>query len=143
MTKKRWISLIVIAGCLVLLFAGCGQKQPQTATLSLGANPTTGYEWTVEQEPEIFDISSEYISDAGEEAATGVGGTQVFVLTPKEAGTAEVTFTYARSWEEEANSEMTYTLKVDKNMQIKMEAAVGSMDGTISSVPEMPSFVIE
>ena len=36
---------------------------------------------------------------------TGVGGQQVFSLAPKEAGTSEVTFTYARPWEDpEADS---------------------------------------
>lgn len=143
MTKRKLLSLVLIVGILALLVVGCGQKEPQTATLRLGANPTTGYEWTAEQDQEIFDITSEYVEDDADASVVGAGGTQVFVLTPKEAGTAEVTFSYARSWEEEANSQLKYTLTVDKNMQIKMESAAGDIDGSISTIPEMPEFAIE
>lgn len=143
MTKRKLLSLVLIVGILALLVVGCGQKEPQTATLRLGANPTTGYEWTAEQDQEIFDITSEYVEDDADASVVGAGGTQVFVLTPKEAGTAEVTFSYARSWEEEANSQLRYTLTVDKNMQIKMESAAGDIDGSISTIPEMPEFTIE
>ncbi|MCR5034508.1 MAG: protease inhibitor I42 family protein, partial [Clostridia bacterium] len=55
--KKR-IALIVLGTMLLMMgLAACGDKEPQTATLKLSANPTTGYEWSFTQTPTIFDIS--------------------------------------------------------------------------------------
>ena len=87
------------AGVLLLMItlAGCGAKKPQKATLTLESNPTTGYQWIVEQDPEIFDISSEYIEDAAEgatEPMVGVGGTETFTLTPKKEGRTKINFLY-------------------------------------------------
>ena len=42
---------------------GCGSKEPQTSRLELPANPSTGYEWQVVQDKELFDLDSEYMED--------------------------------------------------------------------------------
>ena len=134
------------AGVLLLLFilTGCGAKKPQKAILTLESNPTTGYQWIVEQDPEIFDISSEYVQDKADEELDGVGGTEVFTLTPKKEGKAKVSFYYERSWEKDkADTSLTYQIKVDKNMQIQVESSSGQMGEDISEVPEMPEFRIE
>lgn len=61
----------MIAGPVLLTMAitGCVSKSPQTATLSLDSNPTTGYEWRVEQSSEIFDISSVFVQDKADKKA--------------------------------------------------------------------------
>ena len=137
------------AGVLLLMItlAGCGGKKPQKATLTLESNPTTGYQWIVEQDPEIFDISSEYKEDTVEgttEQMVGVGGKETFTLTPKKEGSTEINFLYKQPWEEESlYTRLTYEIKVDKNMQIQVESSSGQMGEDISEVPEMPEFRIE
>ena len=142
--KKRVLLCLAVIGCAALFLAGCGNKEPQTATLKVDANPTTGYEWTVTQAPNLFDITSEYVEDEHAEGMTGVGGTETFTLTPKETGTATVEFLYARpSDPENADTRLTYTIKVKKDMQIQVESMTSAMGGTISAVPEMQEFEIK
>ena len=137
------------AGVLLLMItlAGCGAKKPQKATLTLESNPTTGYQWIVEQDPEIFDISSEYKEDTIEgatEPMEGVGGMETFTLTPKKEGRTEINFLYKQPWEEESlDTRLTYEIKVDKNMQIQVESSSDQMGGDMSEVPKMPEMKIE
>lgn len=143
----RKLILFVILGCLAMMATGCAKKDPQTATISLSSNPTTGYAWEVTQNPELFDISSEYTEDANEEQMVGVGGTEKFVLTPKESGTCDVEFCYRRSWEEEDqyDTKLSYTLKINKSKQIKVESFRGDMAGDISgeNISQIPEFEIK
>lgn len=145
--SKKGIAGLVMLGCAMLLMAGCAKKEPQTAKLSLPSNPSTGFEWFVEQDPELFDVASEYADaqeDEEDEPAVGAPGTEVFTLTPKAEGTTTVNFLYERSWEdEEPESRLTYTLKIDKNMQITVEAMTAALGGDISELPETPELVIE
>ena len=140
---------ILAAGVLLLMItlAGCGGKKPQKATLTLESNPTTGYQWIVEQDPEIFDISSEYIEDAAEgatESMVGVGGKETFTLTPKKEGRTKINFLYKQPWDEESlYTRLSYQIKVDKNMQIQVESSSGQMGEDISEVPNMPEMKIE
>ncbi len=150
MTKRRIGAALMMIGCMALLMAGCAKKDPQTATLTLPSNPTTGYEWMVTQEPELFEISSQFAEDVTENedeeemALVGAGGTETFKLTPKAAGTATVEFTYERSFEDaEPESSLKYTIKVTKDMQLSVEAFAGDMPGDIAEMPELPQLVIE
>ena len=144
--RKR-IALLMTGTLLLvaaLALAGCGSSEPQTATLTLPANPTTGYYWEVKQDPEIFDITSEYVQDEADEEMVGVGGTETFTLTPKEAGTTKITFTYLQPWEEgSVASELTYQVKVDEDMQITEESFSGEMPGGESEMPEIPELVVQ
>ena len=147
--KKRYFAVLLMISCM-LLMAGCAKKEPQTATMTLPSNPTTGYEWMVTQDPELFEISSQYsedvdkVEDEEEMALVGAGGTEVFKLTPKTAGTGTVEFTYERSFEDaEPETRLTYSITVTKDMQIKVESMTGEMGGDISEVPQMPELVIE
>lgn len=150
MKKRHFGAALLMICCMMLLMAGCAKKTPQTATLTLPSNPTTGYEWMVTQEPELFEISSEYSEDVAEDeddeemALVGAGGTEIFKLIPKTAGTGTVEFTYERSFEDtEPETRLTYTVKVTNDMQISIEAMTGSMGGDISDVPQVPELVIE
>ena len=100
MKFRKSIAAVCLLACMMLMIAGCAKKNPQTATLEVPSNPTTGYEWTVTQDPELFEISSTYKADEENEGVVGAGGTQTFVLTPKEAGNTTVDFLYERSFEE-------------------------------------------
>lgn len=141
--KKTIICILVLSS---VLLSGCGAKKaPQTARLELPENPTTGYEWQVIQDQELFDIKSEYVEDKKDEDMVGVGGTQIFTLTPKEAGETEITFSYLRSWEEgiEPDTQISYQMKVSEDMQIEVLSSTGGFSGDIDTVPEMPEMKIQ
>ncbi len=134
------------ASCIMILaLAGCGTDKQQIMKLTLDSNPTTGYSWTVTQDPELFNVGEEYIENSHEEGMTGVGGQQVFSLAPMKAGTSDVTFTYARPWEDpEADSTVvSYTVEVSNDMKIKVTASRFSGGDDINVLPKIPEPVIE
>ena len=140
--KRTTVGFLIL--CLICLIAGCAKKEPQKATLTLPSNPTTGYQWTAAQDPEIFEISSEYIENQHADGVVGVGGNEVFTLTPVKDGQTEVCFTYVRPWENvEPDTSLRYVLKVSKDKQIEMQSFAGALPGGIDQLPEMPSLVIE
>ena len=147
--QMRIKRILVAAGVLAALvsLAACGGKKAQTATLTLPSNPTTGYTWIVEQDPEIFDISSEYKEDSTEgntEPMVGVGGKETFTLTPKKEGKTEINFLYKQAWDDSSlDTSLTYQIKVDKNMQIQVESVKGQMGGSMSEFPEVPNMEIK
>ena len=134
--------LVAILGCaMLLLAAGCAKKEPQTATVSLPSNPTTGYSWKVEQSNDLFEITSEFAE--GEGGALGAGGTDTFTLTPQASGETAVMFMYGRSWEEAPESEIVYNVKIDKNMQITVESVKAEMAGSMEQMPETPQMDVK
>ncbi len=141
---KKHMVTVMIVGSLLAVLSACGGGKQQTMTLSLDSNPTTGYSWTVTQEPELFNVGEEYTENSHEEDVVGVGGQQVFTLAPKEAGTADVTFTYARPWEDpEADSTIiSYTVKVSKDMKISVSASRYAGGDDINELPQIPEPVI-
>lgn len=134
--------LVAVLGCaMLLLAAGCAKKEPQTATVSLPSNPTTGYSWKVEQSNDLFEITSEFAE--GEGGALGAGGTDTFTLTPQASGETAVMFMYGRSWEEKPESEIVYNVKIDKNMQITVESVKAEMAGSMEQMPETPQMEVK
>lgn len=137
------IAALVMACALLLMMGltGCGKKTPQTAELALPANPTTGYQWVVKQEPEIFEITSKYKSHTKDPNLVGVGGTETFTLVPKQKGKTVINFYYQQPWDDSSlNERLTYEVTVDKNLQIKVDSQSGEMtgDGTeLETIPEM------
>ena len=134
--------LVAVLGCAMLLLAAdCAKKEPQTATVSLPSNPTTGYSWKVEQSNDLFEITSEFAE--GEGGALGAGGTDTFTLTPQASGETAVMFMYGRSWEEAPESEIVYNVKIDKNMQITVESVKAEMAGSMEQMPETPQMEVK
>ena len=125
---REFFSLMAVLIITGMLLSACGQpKPPQTVTIQLDSNPTTGYSWQVSQTEDLFDIESSYTADETEEVLDGIGGTETFVLTAKKPGTCEVSFSYVRPWEEtgEPDEQVVYTFKVSRNLQVEMLSAVG------------------
>jgi len=84
----------------------------QPFSISLPANPTTGYQWFAYYDHALLRLeSSEFeigtAAAAGTANATvasatprvGAGGTSVFVFTPVQPGKTTIRFVYKRSWE--------------------------------------------
>jgi inhibitor of cysteine peptidase len=75
----------------------------QSLSVRLPSNPTTGYEWTAA--PLHAGPLTQLRAPAFEAPASGrlgAGGTEVFSYRGVAAGTAHLTFSYARSWEHAA-----------------------------------------
>ncbi|WP_026508243.1 protease inhibitor I42 family protein [Butyrivibrio sp. MC2013] len=139
---RRLSGLLVL---LALLITACASSKPQTMTLSLESNQTTGYSWTLAQEPELFDVQDEYIEKDHSEDMVGVGGQHIFTLTPKMAGKTELTFTYARPWEdpETDTTVIEYTVIVSDKMNITVESSRFAGGNDINDVPVIPDPVIK
>jgi len=69
-------------------------------TISLPANPTTGYEWKADYDYILLNEDSAQFERASTGTANvGAGGTSVFVFTPLMPGKTTIYFVYKRSWE--------------------------------------------
>ena len=91
----------------------------QALTLTVEANPTTGYAWAAAQEGERFDVQSWYVSEEQNGPVSGAGGWQTFLLAPRESGTATLTFTYSRSWEpSDADPQFAFTFEIAEDLTI-------------------------
>ena len=141
MFKK--IAAVALALCLVLTAMSClAESAPETLTVELEGNPTTGYEWTASCDKDgIVSVESRYTSDATDEALCGVGGEYTFTVTGVAAGEVTVSFAYGRSWEDAPISTVVYQLSVDEQLNV----TVASMDKadaekafsiSLSTVPE-------
>ena len=88
--------------------------------ISLDGNPTTGYVWTEEADPEwAVEIEESYEADSTDEMLDGVGGTYTYYITGAEPGEVTLTFTYARPWESvQPLQKETYGLFVDDDLKI-------------------------
>jgi inhibitor of cysteine peptidase len=73
-------------------------------TIELEANPTTGYDWSINVSDEsIVKLESqEYQQQPGSEELVGAGGTDIFTFKGIKAGSATITFIYERSFEQES-----------------------------------------
>lgn len=114
---------IILALAAALLISACGKETPtpQTVTVTLESNPTTGYSWQAEQTEELFKIDSSYSENEHPEGMVGVGGNETFTFTPLKAGKTEVTLTYARPWEGgEQADQVVYVFEIDNGLQVKM-----------------------
>jgi predicted secreted protein/nitrous oxidase accessory protein NosD len=75
-------------------------KVNEPFTISLPANPTTGYEWTVDYDYVLLKKeSAQFESEIAEPVRVGAGGSSVFVFTPLMPGKTTIYFVYKRSWE--------------------------------------------
>jgi len=69
-------------------------------TISLSANPTTGYEWKADYDYVLLkQESAQFEGAASETKRVGAGGTSVFVFLPIKPGKSTIYFVYKRSWE--------------------------------------------
>ena len=91
----------------------------QSLLLRVESNPTTGYSWQAEQDEELFDIQSLYTARPQSEPVSGAGGWQSFLLTPKTAGTARLSFTYSRPWEPgDADPQFAFGFEISEDLHI-------------------------
>jgi inhibitor of cysteine peptidase len=67
--------------------------------IMLAANPTTGYEWQVDTDPEYVELKKREYSPSQPELL-GSGGQETFAFLALKSGETEIVFSYLRPWEE-------------------------------------------
>ena len=85
-------------------------------TIQLEENPTTGYGWTVSVSDEsVVKLSNDkYTSDSTDDNIVGAGGIHAYTFESLSKGTAQITFVYERSFEEDSAVEtVVYNITVN------------------------------
>ncbi len=107
--------VLITAGAIYLILA----NNKKDLTISLDSNPSTGYTWVYSvSESEVVKISEDYENKCDAEMV-GCGGKSIFTIKPLKQGKTTITFTYSRSWEEDANPKTAiYEINVSDNLKI-------------------------
>ncbi len=78
--------------------------------IPLSSNPSTGYAWTISNQPQFIRLIDEkYVADPHPPGWVGVGGTQVFTFVAVGAGDDVLSFIYSTPWGEYGS---TYAIRV-------------------------------
>ncbi|MDP3009926.1 MAG: protease inhibitor I42 family protein [Methylococcales bacterium] len=90
----------------------------ESFVITLDENPTTGYVWAVEEQPESLVLqSSDYVSDVhpnqlGAPMIVGVGGKRTFTFVAHKSGTTTLKLKHWRPWEGDASIVDTFSVPV-------------------------------
>ena len=121
--NKKVLSALTILICLASIFALASCKTTKqeesyfnysdnSVYVTLDANYTTGYEWTVTLDGASVQLKEEaYTPHDAPESMAGVGGTWTCTLEAICDGDATVNFTYSRPWDKTDVAE-SYSLQV-------------------------------
>ena len=128
---KRFLSLILSALLMLSLSTAAWadwEGEPQRCIdLSLECSPSTGYSWTASSSDEAVAFIQELGITTQEEDIHLVGApaTAAFRICGEAAGTAEITFAYARSWEDEAPViSFTVPVTVDEGLNVTASSKI-------------------
>jgi inhibitor of cysteine peptidase len=64
--------------------------------IDLAGNPTTGYTWEAEIDPDHLELIEREFEPAAE--GVGGGGREIFRFRARQAGATEIAFVYRRPW---------------------------------------------
>lgn len=118
----------IVITLLTVFFVGCMNKQTvqepfvingetacqsinlrlnQQLTVRLKANPTTGYQWVLKQQPSFLKIinADVYQQDSHPEGMVGVGGQTTWSFQAQAKGSDALILIYQRLWEKEQVAE--------------------------------------
>ena len=129
MKRVKWYLVLLLVG--IFLFVGCSSEGPtpppvvnipieqfqvqphidvvmycavgRELTVTLGSNPTTGYQWTEEaviRDDDIIEQTSHKFVGPGIDEPPGTSGEDVWVFKGLKRGTTTILLIYSRSWEE-------------------------------------------
>lgn len=88
-------------------------KPGQTLVVALEANPTTGYDWLLDSEPDAAVLSvvgQEFEAPSGERV--GAPGVTIWRFRAVSAGETSFQLGYARAWEKGVEPLETFSLRV-------------------------------
>jgi inhibitor of cysteine peptidase len=91
--------------------------RPGSLIVSLGSNPTTGYQWdeaVISDTSVVAQASRNYVEpqSEGTEPVVGAPGKDVWVFDSKAPGTATIKMSYSRPWEGGEKDEFTLTINI-------------------------------
>ena len=89
----------------------------QTLEVLLNENPSTGYVWSLAEQPKLFKVEEVYQSAQKQAAADvtpvlGAGGQKTYRFTATTAGEELLHLKHARAWEKTAMAEWTCRVRV-------------------------------
>lgn len=120
--RRIFLFGILLVMCIGLVFTPSAFAAGDTITISLPANPSTGYSWTYEMSEDdiLCEELTKFIPARGGDTAIGKGGKQVWVFRAENPGSVAITFTYKRPWKNGSASfdSVTYYYAVDSNLAI-------------------------
>ncbi|MEJ2717895.1 MAG: protease inhibitor I42 family protein [Deltaproteobacteria bacterium] len=121
----QWCRYVLFLGFLALVAIQPGeaaQKESATRTasvkkpftISVTANPSTGYQWDVKFDKTFLALRAEkHRRDSSKpKNYVGVGGTTTFVFVPLKAGETTIKLQYKRPWEKKAVRFKTLRVKI-------------------------------
>ena len=97
--------------------------RPGFLTVTLGSNPTTGYQWgenpvlaTAGKDPILSQKSHEFVAPQSTgEGVVGAPGKDVWVFDALRTGSTAISFSYGRPWE--GGEKDTWTLMINVNVK--------------------------
>lgn len=129
---KKILMIVMAAVLAFAVLTGCSEastgkvygKEDTNITVSKGdkfniqldENPTTGYEWTVSVSDEnvVKMTDDQYTAQTTDANVVGSGGTHSYMFEATGKGTAQITFVYERSFEENSAVEtIVYNITVN------------------------------
>ncbi len=138
---KKQILAILLVLALVLTSALALAETAKDFVVTLGGNPTTGFDWNymVTEEgvvtvDEQFQTSAEIDTDG--EPVYGAGGVYTFTVKGVKPGDVSIAFTYAQAWEPAGDDVegLTFDLHVNDDLSV---VCVGG--GLVGLPPAMSS----
>jgi inhibitor of cysteine peptidase len=111
MNKYAILSLALIFSLTGLVFANSicdtapcekmiGASVGKDFTISLQSNPSTGFEWWVQFDPQYLSLeNASYVSGQASPGMVGVPGMMSFIFAPKISGETHVVMLHLQPWE--------------------------------------------
>ena len=87
-------------------------KTGQELVITLEANPTTGYSWDADPQPETILQAAGEPEFESQSEMVGAGGTQIMRFEAVEAGEGTLTLIYHRPWEKDVDPIETFSIDV-------------------------------
>lgn len=116
--KKLIIPIFTI---VCLLAVGCSSYEEE-AVVEFDSNPSTGYIWSYNIKDEgLIEVERSYESDCGNDSQTDeCGGKDIYTIKGKKEGEDTITFEYIKGEPQKKDKRVSYKVKVDKDLKIKM-----------------------
>jgi inhibitor of cysteine peptidase len=89
--------------------------RPGSLIVTLGANPTTGFEWAdavIDNSGIISQQSHVYVAPQSDNSAVGAPGKDVWVFDSLNSGSTAIHLSYSRPWEGGEKDQWTLTINV-------------------------------
>lgn len=87
-------------------------KNEQEFSITLEANPTTGYQWDLDYDEDYLELVDRKYETLVQEGIVGAGGEEIFKFKALKSGETQITFSYLRTWEDSSIDEKVYEIVI-------------------------------